>query len=506
LVHKRASKSDTDRVVGQNDRILVRLNSAFIKYFKESGIVDKTGQIVVVVSFDATSNNEKSASSINKRESFVVFGSERQTLGSMLDLDDWPFLGPVTVTGNDLLMRIVIIESDKKDNAEMQRTLRLASEMALAVQPAAGMVLKVAQPIADMLISTNNDDVVFDHRFALHRQDSQNTKQNTTSNELLYGTYVLLQQEDFMVDSTIAKMTPQAGYAPALSELRFDKDSHRLYRLTIFDNATDKPKTDYICEKCDNDNKRIITMHDIKHYDIACNQTSDSSTLISNSTCKEMCCAAIGMNATHPGPYYMYRSANSAILSSFYQSLRSSGEWDKNVKVFDAKTGKPVSWYKSCPRHSGDYLMRYNFQYPIVIVPKLGAVLSQYALHTHLIFSVEKWNGDAAGDITNAFTDFTTYNAALMKSSDSIVSESARSALVAAASQFSNATLVMTNAKRLNGKVGVKLLYDRLCMADNTINPEYQLFADAMLREASSLSKTAISNCAILKDWVEKNP
>ena len=477
----------------------------------------------------------------------------------MLDLDDWPVIGPAQVIGNDLLMRIVIIETDEKQNEEARRYIKLASDMATAVQPAAGMAIKVAQPIVDLLIGLNGNDVAFDHRFALHLRDQKDAPTPLTSNELMYGTYVLMQQEDFLTDSGIASTTPQAGFTPTPSEMRFDTLSNRLYRLLMYkDNSSGENRNDifdigYHDVNCDsqgskadskeskspknngnglnmpssesqaNETERnnIPLAHngtDIEKLKITSlkatsNVTVPSSIVTKDSAengihnCETETIKKIGVSSDTPGPFTKFDNMDQAILAAFYQSLRSTQDGDDNIKVIEKATRKPYRTSKSCPIFCKDkYLRRYYFQYPTLVAPSACAVLTQYALHTHLVFSIERWNQNAEGDITSTFATLTNYNTTLMQSVDKTISENARVALVNAASQYANATQVMKFSREGNNEdTKVRSIYSSLCTSSDTINLGLALFADALFMEAGNMAGKRFNNCTEMKDWLGRS-
>lgn len=489
LLHKHDPAGYTEADVIKNDeQIMLRLNSAFIKYFKEIGRQRRKGEIVVVVSFDSGSNSP-TTNPITKAESFVIFGSKRQTLGSLLDLDDWPLMGPISVPGNDLLMRIVIIESDKQQNSDYQRLVKLAVDTASVLQPSSAMLLKVAQPIADLIISSNGEDVLFDHRFALHRKDGGTANRVGANNSLLFGTYVLLQQEDFLSSESIANLVPQSGYAPSLSEMRLDRHSNRLHRLIFYNRPTNRGQ--------------YCNVADISTLDAKCTDPEDFT--ISLTAQERNCNDTLGISHVSPGPHYSYKTYNAALIEAFRHNQRGTKDWKNNVECIDMETGKPSTTFNSCPWFlSSDYFLRYHFQYPTLSLPLANAILPQYALHTHLVFTIEKWNADVSGNITTMYTDYVAYNTRLLQLGDSIMAAGARRELVLAAEQYANATQILKFAKRSqDSKAAVQGIADNLCL-QNGINQNLGMFADALLREASSLANTPFANCAALTAWLTK--
>jgi len=210
-----------DRRVTNDDFVTVTLNSAFIKYFRESSIAGSaSGEIAMVVSFSAGST---------VKEDFLIMSSRGQTLGSFLDVQDWPAIGPVKIDGDSLTMRIVIIELDQVENESMKQFIKAAAGFVGTVVPQAGAALKVAQGVADFVIGQNGDDVVFDQRFGFQRMDEGRV---LTRMPLLFGKYVLVMQEDALSGTGAARNAPSAAMqVPAPDDMRYDLHFDRLYKV-----------------------------------------------------------------------------------------------------------------------------------------------------------------------------------------------------------------------------------------------------------------------------------
>src|SRR5690606_26516020 len=87
---------------------------------------------------------------------------------------------------------------------------------------------KLTESIANAIIGANTDDTVLDTLFSFQRVDEGSL---ATRNSLLFGRYVLIQQEDIFADNTVQRVSPYALNPLALTEMRFDRHSERLYKV-----------------------------------------------------------------------------------------------------------------------------------------------------------------------------------------------------------------------------------------------------------------------------------
>jgi hypothetical protein len=142
-----------DRVVTDQDLVTVTLKSVFVRFFKERGGAERQGEIALVISFQ---------SGAAARQDILVYSSEGQTLGSYLDLDDLPVLGPLKLPGDGLTMRIVMIELDRVENEQNKQFIRAVASAGAGFAPHLGSALSIASPIAEFILDQNADDVVLD--------------------------------------------------------------------------------------------------------------------------------------------------------------------------------------------------------------------------------------------------------------------------------------------------------------------------------------------------------
>lgn len=102
----------------------------------------------------------------------------------------------------------------------------------------------------------------------------------------------------------------------------------------------------------------------------------------------------IGVNERNPGPLHAYENLKAALISTFYQSKRQKKILDAHIVPLD-EDKKPVKkmFESSSRKKCGDYNVkyeRYYFNFPAVFFKNVDALLTEYSLHTHLIFSLER--------------------------------------------------------------------------------------------------------------------
>ncbi len=369
-----------DRIITKDDYISLTLKSGFIKYFREPGcksigsdglltaaIGERLckGEIAIVLSFDDGKQ---------VKENLLIYSAQGQTLGSPLALDDWPVVGPVKIEGDTLLVRLVVIELDKRENEQARQVVRFLTSTITALQPQAGPVLEITQKITDALINANQNDIIADTRFSLQRVGQGNI---VTRNALLYGKYILIQQEDPLADSNIETVSPHSLNPLVLHELRYDLHSDRLYKIYPYD-----------IEPCGDNSVGPIDWSKFA-FGAAC-EGNDAD--LNRASAIQIRIDKLGFDKKSLGTYDTWASQDEA----FYQALSESCRALSGSKVEDPTpdTGWIDDDYthvlrKVCPKtFTNDDLFR--FEYPAVLFPDANILLAGYPLHTHLIFSIDK--------------------------------------------------------------------------------------------------------------------
>ena len=406
----------SDLHVTEDDFITVSLGAVYLKYFEEAGGGlfggggdARKGEIAFVLSFDAGAT---------KRESFVVFSSGEQTLGSYLSVQDWPMLGPLKVDGDSLKMRIVMIELDQAENARIRQLTRAVGSIAGQVEPGLGAALKVAQPFADALIALNGDDVILDQRFALQRIDANRKYTELQRPPLLEGRYVLLLQEDRLKGRDVARVADVATAAPAQSNVRFDLDSNRLFRT--YDYWTDRwgwTKQDRVDGALP-----VVTRLDLSEIPdlkgCPAEKKDDQTQYEDHEDAARIRQQVLGYERPRTTGLERWNCLHQALNAAYCESLR--GEAATPVQRVDSASTPPGDDGKDAVRvahavcaqadDSGPDGHRPPFDFPVMVYPTANAVLAQYPLHTHVVLTVERslgGQGDPVHEKLQSFEDFT---------------------------------------------------------------------------------------------------
>lgn len=465
-------RSATEKtIVTSDDLISVTLDYTFVKYFKEADVFtvdndefetevnDRKGEIAFVISFDAGTT---------KQESMVVFSSKGQTLGSPLSFSDWPVIGPLKVDGNVLSIRVVMIEMDNEENEQIKQATRALAGIASVAKPGLTAATKIALPVADAIIALNSDDVILDQKFALQRINNKADirKRSTTGpSPLLYGQYVLILQEDVLRGDDVAEVASVSTEAPALSSMRFDHYSDRLYMAypywadgwgwaeystskdfskekevevpdedktiniaVIIDQAKGVAKNVAITEV----NKEVDRLVDEgliakaekkdKPNELRKPKTNDLHEMLTLDDGK--CLNAKSENVVDEVHFETGKLIRKQVLGYDDTDVTELDNWycmqDALYAAFcDAERGKtkPPLIGKSSRSDDGIFEPELdceieedaNFSYPVTVYPDASVVMAQYPKHTHIVLSVSRSlesKGNAAHENFQSFDDF----------------------------------------------------------------------------------------------------
>ncbi len=394
-----------ERIVTDKDYVTVTLKTVFIKYFKEMGGKDRRGEIALVMSFEAGTI---------ARESILIYSSEGQTLGSYLDLDDMPIVGPIQFKGDDIMVRIVMIEMDQIENETQKQFIRAIAKTGGTIAPQIGTVLSIAQPIAEFIINQNADDVILDHRFSLQRVL---IGQLASRNALLYGKYVILFQEDRLTGNDVTKIAPHAVLPPAPDRIRFGGYTDRLYRVYNYMPVLplEKTKTNGCPENFFEEYKDSLT---------ACGTSYESEGPIYYDSimakkkykkCEKLkkldleiqkclqqkwvnCDDAIDTRQKKLG-YQRKKLTDHDLFLSFYHASEAAAR--------EGYRGRPVSSKNDEKNNKDDEEI--NLDFPIIQYPKAFTILTPYPLHTYLIFSVDRSFGGEGRSADVRFQKFSDF-------------------------------------------------------------------------------------------------
>lgn len=385
-----------ENIVLDTEDINLTLNYAFIKYFNEAGANKPIGEIAMVISFDAGED---------LRESFLVYSSQGQTFGSFLDFQDWIAVGPVKVKASSLSVRIVLIEMDQAENERAKQYIRSIAQVAPTLVPAAAGVVPILSSIAETIISQNVDDVLFDQRFTLKRVSEG---EPVLRSPLLYGKYVAISQEDSLARNDAAKRTPLSTQPPPIAELRYDLDSDRLFR-----------SYNYLPELLPPDPADVSGKPQLMDFSSTwgpipvskplplgppspgCAPISLQQDKINDEVATERRRRILGYSADGKigknGPWCTFLDAMSRIA---LDSVRIAP---------DQETTSQVEFQRALLDSQKTADGRYRFAYPVLDYPQAYSVLGQYALHTHLVFTIEESVGHAGRPYHERFEDYQSH-------------------------------------------------------------------------------------------------
>ncbi len=390
-----------DRIVTNEDIVTVTLKTVFIKYFKEMGGKNRKGEIALVMSFEAGETS---------RDSILIYSSEGQTLGSYLDLDDMPIIGPIKFSGDDIMVRLVMIEMDQIENETQKQFIRALANTATTFAPEIGSVLSIATPIAEFIINQNADDVILDHRFSLQRVSKGN---HAYRNALLFGKYFILIQEDRLVGTDVTEVAPQAILPPAPDRIRFGAYTDRIYRVYNFlpglthnkvendmcPSPTDNPPT-FCGILYESDGpiyydsyfsiKNIEDCLDPNRYDLEYKKCLLKN-WINGTTATEIRQQKLG--------YTKKDLADFDLFQSFYHALEAAAK--------EGQRGKPVSLSTNATDEKGG--TKVSLDFPIIKYPRAFTLLMPYPLHTYLVFSVERSLGGEGRTADERFQNFSSF-------------------------------------------------------------------------------------------------
>ena len=413
-----------DRVVTKDDLITITLNSAFIKFFRELGKRRASGEIAVVLSFSAGSTIQ---------ERMLIHSSRGQTLGSFLDLQDWPVAGPVQVDGDSLLVRVVIIELDQRENEHKRQTVRALAGIGTTINPELGPVFSITQQIADFIISQNSDDVIFDQKFSLQRVD---TSLPATRSPLLYGKYILLMQEDKFVSSDASTVAPLATLPPEVDDMRYDMEFDRVAKVYNY-----FPNPSLGDEECQGDDdidvqgtfrptfgKSIYEGVGRIDYNSFFPQPDNISLaivdadrpcvlkkLVNGKAAKEVRALELGYREPVVGELELHKSFDKALKIAYLEGIRHFPSAPNEVQRFQSQL---VDLFGDA-RPTGEI----PFNYYVTQYPEAHTVVAQYPLHTHLVFSIDRslgGDGQKFHERFQTFVDFMNNELQSMRDNDRI--------------------------------------------------------------------------------------
>ena len=385
------------RIVTDQDYVTITLNYSFLKFFKEIGGARAKGEIAMILSFDAGTT---------AKNSIVVHSSRGQTLGSFMNFQDWPVIGPVKIDSDSLRMRVVLLELDQQENEQFVKIINSFASLATTIQPQLGPVAGIATNIAEALIRANPDDVVLAQKFALPRVQD---KSSPTRSPLLFGKYVLVLQEDKLASAAVEKAVPRAVLPPVVDDLRYDLHSDRLYKIYGY-------RPHLASERCSNGSpvaggKFPNTLQSVVYegkgrIDYSSYFTSETSTIdpywkdavyrncireiVNSSPARKIRAEQLGYMEPEIGDLEIYGTLDAVLDLAYLEGIRHSA----------------ISKITSNNTNNAGAQGELKFNYPVSHYPEAFTVLAQYPIHTHIVFSIDKSLGGIGGEFHEDFKTF----------------------------------------------------------------------------------------------------
>lgn len=168
------------------DNVVIEVNSIFLKYFGE-GPLDG-GELVC---FSEVSDSGD-PTHVYRR---VFFLGEDQSINSRLNFLDKIVFGPIAYTGNDIRLRLVIVELDKEENEQAKNVISSLKDVAAQAQPQYAPVMELGSSFMQYIVSLNGDDQEFDFHLTLHQTTSDANNAHTHL-ELRESSYILVKTEN----------------------------------------------------------------------------------------------------------------------------------------------------------------------------------------------------------------------------------------------------------------------------------------------------------------------
>lgn len=402
----------SDRVVTADDTITLTLNGGFIKYFREEGGDTRQGEIALVLSFDGGTER-----AVTEEDAILIYASQGQTLGSFLDLTDWKILGPMVVDDDSLRLRIVMIEWDQQENEQRKELVRAVAATAANFVSGVGGHLTIASSLANFIVDQNRDDTIIDQRFALRRMQAGGLH---TGNPLLVGTYVLMLQEDSLANTEVAGTL--ASLPPVINDLRFDRHSGRIYKRYDYIPGLHKLTGEQASGNgstvnCGGPSIAASGIPDV--YDLTYDailypgrswlgwsrvfpQTQEFENSewkspqykkcvlknwINGETAVDWRRNVLGYREPVIGEFELWSSLDKALYAAVADGIRlpnakTAGQTASQVVARAMRDAGFDPTNREAPR-----ALPYN--YKVAIYPKAFAVMAEYPLHTHLVFTIE---------------------------------------------------------------------------------------------------------------------
>lgn len=154
--------------------VRVTLKQAYLREFNEGGPVGEVA-ILMTVKESRTGLGQQ-----EPRAGRVVYYSEGARMNAFMNFRDQPVYGPISYNGDDLQIRVSIIELDESDNAVSGAVLKTLATIGSVAYPPSSPVLAALDQIGSSLLTLNGPDLEWDYLMRLSARPI--TQAGTTSN------------------------------------------------------------------------------------------------------------------------------------------------------------------------------------------------------------------------------------------------------------------------------------------------------------------------------------
>ena len=207
-----------------------------------------------------------------------------------------------------------------------------------------------------------------------------------TENPLLFGTYVLMLQQDRLSDPNVKKIAPLSITPIVPSDMRFDRYSNRLQKVYNYqDHWAADP------------GKGPIGWKSISTSENGGAATTTDLSKVNSAGATDIRGKELGYTTPTLGEYEVFPTDVKALKVALLEACRSA-------PVTKADDGQ----FSGCANYQlseGEY----GFEYPVTQYPEAFTLLAQYPLHTHLVFSVERTEGGTETPYHEGFRTFSEY-------------------------------------------------------------------------------------------------
>lgn len=201
------ASSTSERV----ESIRVTLKQAYLRNFHETGPV---GEVAVLMTVKESRSN---LGQKEPRSGRVVYYSEGVRKNAFMNFRDQPVYGPIRYGGDDLQIRVSILELDDTDNKIAGSMLKSLATLGSIAYPPSSPVLSALDKIGESLLDLNGPDLEWDYLMRLSSRPPADPLGDTKWREgqvdawLRDGYYVML-RSDTTSDSALRRRVSEPDW------------------------------------------------------------------------------------------------------------------------------------------------------------------------------------------------------------------------------------------------------------------------------------------------------